>query len=266
LPGTVKELGNLQKWFGTERMQRLEGSQVTPERLLQTIPSADIIHLATHAYVTDFAKNAVTNNKLNTGAVRITADQRSPLLAARMALSLANDFEKDAILTGEQFAATDLSKTKLVVLSACESGVGEKVLGEGVFGLQRAFHIAGVPSVLATLWPVSDADAVIFMDFFYTELIERQQTPAAALRAAQLAMIAADERVHGAVRSVEDGEPVASAVASASLRRGIRFDFAPDDATPVPALGTEQTDDPTRSQTKSSTSRSTWAAFFLSTD
>ena len=143
------------------------------------------------------------------------------------------------MVTGEQFAGLDLRHAKLVVLSACESGVGERVLGEGVCGLQRAFHVAGVSDVVATLWPVADADAVAFMDLFYGFLLDDDQpSPAAALRKAQLAM---SER-KGAAASAHD-----------QRRRGIKFDFQ------------KKPDESARTQSqKPATSRATWAAFFLS--
>lgn len=77
------------------------------------------------------------------------------------------DTRNDGILTAEEVAALDLDGTWLVTLSACETGVGKVVSGEGVFGLRRAFMMAGVQNLLMTLWPVSDATTPKIMQDFY---------------------------------------------------------------------------------------------------
>lgn len=77
----------------------------------------------------------------------------------------------------------DLSATELVVLSACETGVGEVRSGEGVFGLRRAFAHSGAENLLMSLWLVQDASAVDQMKYFYTSL--REMAPGDALRAAR---------------------------------------------------------------------------------
>lgn len=74
----------------------------------------------------------------------------------------------------------------LVVLSACDSGAGKAVASEGVFSLSRAFFYAGAPRVLASLWAVDDRATAVFMTKFYEALLVEKQSPAAALRAAQL--------------------------------------------------------------------------------
>lgn len=258
LPGSVLELANLQKSFDPANVSILSGDQVTAAGLLAAMPDANIVHLATHGYVIDSVKDVARDGSDSSGVVRSTADERSPLLAARMALSNANDPAADAVMTGEQFAAADLANTKLVVLSACESGVGEKVVGEGVFGLQRAFHVAGVPNVLATLWPVSDRDAVTLMDQFYKELIGNQKTPAAALRTAQQTLIRLD-----ADSEVDDPDGVR---VDRDRRRGIRFDIAVNSFPSESPGAAAQDPSSSRSSARRAGTRSTWAAFFLSRD
>jgi CHAT domain-containing protein len=77
---------------------------------------------------------------------------------------------EDGILTAEDVASLNLFGTELVVVSACVSGVGLPVTSEGVFGLRRAFQIAGARSVVTSLWQVPDAETRDFMVDFYREL------------------------------------------------------------------------------------------------
>src|SRR6185436_17754504 len=79
-----------------------------------------------------------------------------------------------------------LENLKLVTLSACETGLGEYTGGEGVQGLQRAFHLAGCPNVVASLWKVNDAATAALMAKFYHELWVNKRPPIEALREGQL--------------------------------------------------------------------------------
>ncbi len=94
----------------------------------------------------------------------------------------------DGILTAEAIAGLDLSKLELVVLSACETGLGDVAGGEGVMGLQRAFHIAGARNVIASLWKVDDKATAVLMQLFYKNLWQKDLPPIEALRQAQLAI------------------------------------------------------------------------------
>jgi CHAT domain-containing protein len=80
----------------------------------------------------------------------------------------SNPFEEDdGILTALDISNLDLRKTDIVILSACETGLGDIPSSEGVFGLQRAFKMAGVNTIIMTLWEVPDKETAEFMKMFY---------------------------------------------------------------------------------------------------
>ena len=91
-------------------------------------------------------------------------------------------------MTAEAIAGLPLQDLDLVVLSACETGLGLVGGGEGVFGLQRAFHLAGAHNVVASLWKVDDDATAALMAIFYDQLWRQDKPPIEALRAAQLAL------------------------------------------------------------------------------
>jgi CHAT domain-containing protein len=91
------------------------------------------------------------------------------------------------VLTAYEISHLDLSNTKLVTLSACETAIGEIEDNEGVFGLQRAFKMAGVKQVLMSLWAVPDKETSELMNVFYRSLLQSNDANK-ALQTAQLAM------------------------------------------------------------------------------
>ncbi len=82
-----------------------------------------------------------------------------------------------------------LDRAELVILSACETGLGDTASGEGVLGLQRSFHIAGAQNVISSLWKVQDDATQYMMNEFYKNALEGRMSYAEALRQAQLKMI-----------------------------------------------------------------------------
>jgi CHAT domain-containing protein len=102
-------------------------------------------------------------------------------------------------------AQLDLSRTKLVTLSACETGLGATAGGEGVLGLQRAFQVAGAKSVVATLWSVNSAATRWLMIDFYRNLWQKKMTRIEALRQAQLKMLRGEFPPPG--KAVDDQSP-----------------------------------------------------------
>lgn len=132
--------------------------------------SPEVIHFATHGFA--FPDNTKHGN--NTGAPFKASD--NPLLRCGLIMAGGNKGwkgkagleEDDGILTGLEISAVQLPHTQLAVLSACETGLGKIEGSEGVFGLQRAFKLAGVNYVMASLWQLPDKETAEFMETFYT--------------------------------------------------------------------------------------------------
>jgi CHAT domain-containing protein len=103
----------------------------------------------------------------------------------------------DGILTGLEIIGVDLRGTELVVLSACETGVGQVHRGEGVAGIRQAFLLAGAKTVAATLWKVADEETAQLITGFFDRL-GRGEEPAAALQSIQTDMIRQRRHKHGA--------------------------------------------------------------------
>jgi CHAT domain-containing protein len=113
---------------------------------------------------------AVEKNTANQNAA-LTARIENPLLRSGLALSGANlHSESEGVLTALEASGLNLWGTKLVVLSACDTGLGEVRTGEGVYGLRRSFAIAGAESLVMSLWPVSDFVTRELMTGYYKNL------------------------------------------------------------------------------------------------
>jgi CHAT domain-containing protein len=120
----------------------------------------------------------------------------NPLLRSFLALAGANTWlrgeappeeAEDGMLNAEDVVSMDLTGTELVVLSACETGLGRVRVGEGVFGLRRAFVLAGAKTLVMSLWKVPDEETRRLMETFYRALLDGRSR-ADALRQAQLAI------------------------------------------------------------------------------
>ncbi|MBF0445117.1 MAG: CHAT domain-containing protein, partial [Magnetococcales bacterium] len=159
----------------------------------------EILHIATHGFFLkpdDSLRKRLL--KLARGAaLQMPPPGDNPLLRSGLAFAGINgnaqflgeiDTDNDGVLTALEVLALDLSGTQLAVLSACETGLGEIHEGEGVYGLRRSFQEAGVESVIASLWEVSDAGTQALMTGLYGRLNEGK-TPHVALREARIEMM-----------------------------------------------------------------------------
>jgi CHAT domain-containing protein len=181
-------------WFLANRM--IDSERVAAEDPLYI----HTVHMATipgfGAYLMDVASAPDPEVELPTHLRRLGANQVNPLLRAGLALAGANTWlrgghlpteAEDGLLTAEDVCALDLFGTELVVLSACETGLGEVVSGEGVFGLRRAFVLSGAATLVMSLWKVPDVATASLMADFY-RLMQSGVSRGEALRGAQLAM------------------------------------------------------------------------------
>lgn len=175
------------------------------EGVLKTAASPAILHLATHGYFLPAAQDspvAAPGQANPTALISLSRfDQLAivdnPLLRSGLAFSGANTWAQggslpvlaeDGILTAADVAGMNLLDTHLVVLSACETGLGQVHNGEGVYVLRRAFITAGARSLVMSLWKIPDTQTLQLMESFYTHLQKDRLGPAAALRQAQLSL------------------------------------------------------------------------------
>jgi tetratricopeptide (TPR) repeat protein len=182
LPGTAIELKSLV----SRRPLTLTGADATSTRVLAELPKSNYAHFATHGFFDSEALTAEKRREAEAMKNRQFGDE-SRQVAAKNPLGYVGLVLADGeILSGLGIVDLALENLKLVTLSACETGLGEYTGGEGVQGLQRAFHLAGCPNVIASLWNVNDAATAALMAKFYHELWVKKKPPIEALREAQL--------------------------------------------------------------------------------
>ncbi|MFK7953739.1 MAG: CHAT domain-containing protein [Ekhidna sp.] len=163
LPGTEEEINEIGKL--------LDGNNVSYDVLLKNEASesaikekldSELVHIATHGFfLSDHSKDADFDPMLNSG-----------LLFAGVSDKDLKSGE-DGILTAFEIMNLELTHTDMVVLSACETGLGEVSSGEGIYGLQRAFFVGGANTVIMSLWKVDDAATKDLMTSFYKEYLKK---------------------------------------------------------------------------------------------
>ena len=173
LPGTEEEINKIYDILSDDDGVVVDKflKEKATERIIKDHKSASVLHISTHGF---FVKNKEGEN--------VNPMMRSGLLLAGVS-DYEGDKDDDGILTAYEASNIDLKDTKLVVLSACETGLGEIKNGEGVYGLQRAFQIAGVKYVLMSMWKVDDEATAKLMTYFYKDLEQNRNVPLSFNRA-----------------------------------------------------------------------------------
>lgn len=176
LPGTeaeVKEINRIASQYGWQE-QLYIGDQVAEERV-KHVKNPKVLHIATHGF---FENDVQGNKKGKAASVAENPLLKSGLMLAGSDITLQNKKNgyithsnkgEDGILTAYEAMNMTLENTDLVVLSACETGLGEVKNGEGVYGLQRSFQVAGAKAIVNSLWTVNDETTMLLMTSFYRE-------------------------------------------------------------------------------------------------
>ena len=164
LKGTKRELELIQKHFRSafpgQKITTLRGKDATEEKFKEIVSRYDWVHLATHG---GFYDNA-----------------------AGLAFVSANSHDRSGILLCDEIRSLDLSHLNTIVLTACDTVAGDSGAGEGLLGVQYAFHFAGARTVVAGLKTIHDQVCAIMMDRFYDNLLAKNMEKLEALREAQL--------------------------------------------------------------------------------
>ncbi|MGD1904755.1 MAG: CHAT domain-containing protein [Leptolyngbyaceae cyanobacterium] len=200
LPGTAAEAEAIRPLLPNAQILTEEDAT---ENALKQVQAPRILHIATHGFfLTDVERPDLNSRSLGFRAFDNSLAPppgfaiENPLLRSGLALAGFNprsSGDEDGVLTALEASQLNLFGTQLVVLSACDTGLGQVANGEGVYGLRRAFAIAGAESQLLSLWQVDDFGTQSLMARYYEHLtagMGRSQ----ALRQVQLEMIAADDR------------------------------------------------------------------------
>jgi CHAT domain-containing protein/Tfp pilus assembly protein PilF len=200
LVGTSDEARAIKLLFPETRL--LIGESAT-ESALKRLDAPVILHIATHGFFLRDADESRPGSKrgaavAGTRAINARVKVENPLLRSGLALAGANSSTgsaDDGILTALEASNLNLWGTRLVTLSACDTGVGEVRNGEGIYGLRRAFVLAGTETLVMSLWPVSDYVTRELMTAYYRGL-KQHQGRGEALRQVKLSMLRRKDRQH----------------------------------------------------------------------
>jgi len=198
LPGTRREVYDIFHFMGDENSVLYTGIDANETVLMNSV-IPQMLHIATHGFFLE------TQNRYNSNSLKESEFQvrnfwqkrglciENPLIRSGIALAGANVSLKrsdkncsEGIVTAEKILAIDLKNTEMVVLSACETGLGEVKNGEGFFGLRRAFMQAGAKSIIMSMWRIPDDETRDIMVSFYGNIIKNKMNRSKALRQAVL--------------------------------------------------------------------------------
>ena len=177
---------------------QMTGAEASPVAFEQFAPGKRVLHVATHGFFLEGSCESAEQrssdpSKRDENILPATAE--NPLLLSGLAFAGANrrasakPDETDGILTAEEIAGINLAGVDWAVLSACDTGVGDIKAGEGVFGLRRAFQVAGAKTVIMSLWPVEDETTRQWMGTLYREHFLDGKDSGESVRAASLQIL-----------------------------------------------------------------------------
>lgn len=204
LPGTVGEIAVIRSVFqervaaAPDDLMALTGIDAGEDQFCAAAAEYTHLHLATHGFFRSHQEQPAdggrgSNPQDGRQMQSQIVDSFTPGLESGLVFSGANQppapDRDDGILTAADIAALKLDGVDLAVLSACESGLGKSVGGEGMLGVQRAFQVAGAQTTIASLWPVSDVATQLLMERFYRNLWQGRMSKLDALREAQLHLL-----------------------------------------------------------------------------
>lgn len=180
LPGTKVEIDGVAKILTTAgyKVNKLTEKNAN-EKNIKVVKGTELVHIATHGY---FLQDADAGANGSVFGVNVENATNNPLLRSGLILAGAEKAitgaeaditnNDNGVLTAYEAMNLNLEGTSLVILSACETGLGEVKSGEGVYGLQRAFLVAGADALIMSLWKVDDAATQLLMTNFYTNWIK----------------------------------------------------------------------------------------------
>ena len=195
LPGAAREASTVSAiWRQTGGAESsLIGTSARKNSVLEQAAGKRVLHLATHGFFLDRCGPAASAT--SPGPDRAT---ENPLLLSGLALAGANESKRsgEGILTADEIASLDLDGLEWAVLSACDTGLGEIRAGEGVFGLRRAFQLAGARTVIMSLWQVDDDSTRLWMQKLYRARFLGGVATSEAVRTATLSVLAHRRAAH----------------------------------------------------------------------
>jgi CHAT domain-containing protein len=210
LAGTAEEIEGLEKSFKNKQYNTtvIRGLDASETSFKENAVKANLIHVATHGFffpdpevliaqaeVEDVEEVGFRGSSNIVGLSSFTHN-KNPLMRSGLIFAGVNDLwnkdkyakKDDGVLTAYEVTQMNFQNTKLVVLSACETGLGEISGNEGVYGLQRALKMHEIPYIINSLWQVPDKETQEFMNYFYEELLTKNLDVKAAFNNARSAM------------------------------------------------------------------------------
>ncbi|MCB9187804.1 MAG: tetratricopeptide repeat protein [Flavobacteriales bacterium] len=210
LEGTAAEIEGVEKSFKSKQYSTMvvRGLDASETSFKENAGHSNLIHVATHGFFFPDPEKLIASveeevvedvgfrGSSNIVGLSSFTHNKNPLMRSGLIFAGVNDLwnherfvkKDDGVLTAYEVTQMDFTDTKLVVLSACETGLGEIEGNEGVYGLQRALKMHGIPYIVNSLWQVPDKETQEFMNYFYNELLTKQIDVKEAFSNARMAM------------------------------------------------------------------------------